>query len=252
MELIDVLRHSGQPRTEYSVDIPDHPGISGTLRLEIHSPIEVALSRATMTEQDLEACREGLAEAASMLDGGDAEGAANRLLDLVKEYPYYAPTYEALADLYWRTGNAVEAEYNFKQLIALDSSFRNIMRFGKFLGSRGRLDEARLLESYLWEHRAEVQPDLSLEAVHDYLVTLSRIPDPTTMISVCREAMAEYGGETTLVYQWIYAYVLAGEAARAVELLDDVIPKVSPTDRLLPRFEEMRRVAVEMASGQQS
>ena len=68
---------------------------------------------------------------------------------------------------------------------------------------------------------------------------LSRVPDGPKMVEVSTEAIREYGGETTLVYQQIYGYILAGRGAEALALLNTFFPRLNVEDPLLPRFREM-------------
>lgn len=236
MELNDILCHSGTPRTEYFVETPSR---YGKLRLDLHSPVEVALSQTGMTEEMQRAVEQGISAALALSDAGNRREGVDRLLALVGEYPYSADVYQALADLFSDMGDEVEAEYNFKQCIALRPDYRSLMFFARFLGRIGRLAEAQAIEEHLWQIRAEVPASLSLKAVHDYLVTLSRVPDGPRMIEVTEQAMKEYGGETTLVYQQIYGYVLAGRKGDALALLDSVMPRLDPTDPLLARFQQM-------------
>jgi tetratricopeptide (TPR) repeat protein len=192
-----------------------------------------------MTEEMQRAVGRGIEDALALSETENKQAAVDRLLSLVGEYPYSAVGYQALANVYADLGDGQEAEYNFKQWIALRPDYRNLMLFAKYLGRAGRLAEARAIEEHLWQLRSEVPTDLSLEAVHDYLVTLSRVPDGPKMVEVTSEAMKEYGRETTLVYQQIYGYILAGREVEAWALLNSVLPRLSAEDPLQPRFQQM-------------
>jgi tetratricopeptide (TPR) repeat protein len=237
VDLSEVLRHKGEPRTPYYVEIPT---ALGKLRLDLLGEVGAALVQAGSTEEEQEATEKAIGAARARLATGDGEGAKELLLDAVKEHPYAANVYGMLYDVYTAEGNLQEAEFCMKQAIALGPDFRNLSFLARNLGRQGRLEEAATLQEYLWQTRSEAPPEQALDAIHDYLVTLGRLQQPQTMMDVSMRAMQEHGSETTLVYQYIFALVLSNQQDAAREHLRRVLPQLDVDDPLYPRFVQMR------------
>jgi tetratricopeptide (TPR) repeat protein len=237
MELSETLRHRSEPRTGYYLDIPT---TLGKLRLDILGDVGSALAQTGTTPETQQATGEALENARAMLAAGDGDGAKQLLLDTAKQYPYAADVYGMLYDIYSAEGDLAEAEFHIKQAVALGPSFRNLTHLARNLGHQTRLDEAATIQEYLWQTRAEAPPGEALEATHDYLVTLGRLRQPQTMMDVSMRAMQEHGSETTLVYQYVFALVLANQPSAAKEHLQRVLPQLDPGDPLYPRFTQMR------------
>src|SRR5947209_7698766 len=87
LELSHVLRHEGPPRTEYFLEIPT---CYGNLRLDLHSPVEVALTQTNMTEEMQKVVEQGIAEAIALGKSGNEQAATNKVLALAEEFPYSA------------------------------------------------------------------------------------------------------------------------------------------------------------------
>ncbi|MDQ3704093.1 MAG: hypothetical protein M3437_02520 [Chloroflexota bacterium] len=237
MDLSEALRHRSEPRTGYYLDIPTS---LGKLRLDVLGDMGSALAQTGTTPEARQATAEALENARAMLAAGDRDGAKQLLLDTAKQHPYAADVYGMLYDIYTAEGDLAEAEFHMKQAIALGPSFRNLTHLARNLGRQARLDEAATIQEYLWQTRAEAPPGEALEATHDYLVTLGRMHQPQTMMDVSMRAMQEHGSETTLIYQYVFALVLANQPAAAKEHLHRVLPQLDPGDPLYPRFTQMR------------
>lgn len=237
MELIDALRHRGEPRTGYYVEIPT---ALGKLRLDLAGDPGAALSQNGTTPREQEATRKAIQVARSRLGSGDSNAAKQLLIDAVKRYPYAANVYGMLYDSYTAEGNLPEAEFHIKQAIAIAPDYRNLIRLARNLGRQGRMEEALTIQEYLWQTRTQAPQDLALEAAHDYLVTLGRMREPQTMMDVSMRAMQEHGSETALVYQYIFALVLSNQQEAAREHLRRVLPQLNPGDPLYSRFAQMR------------
>jgi tetratricopeptide (TPR) repeat protein len=237
LELQEVLRHKGEPRTGYYVEVPT---ALGKLRLDLLGDVGVALAWTGPTAEEQETTTEAIEAARARLAAGDGDGARQLLLDVVKQHPYAADVYGMLHDVYTAEGNLGEAEFCMKQAIALGPSFRNLTYLARNLGRQGRLEEAATVQEYLWQTRSQVPPEQALDATHDYLVTLGRLQQPQTMMDVSMRAMQEHGSETTLVYQYIFALVLSNQGDAAREHLRRVLPQLDPDDPLYPRFVQMR------------
>ncbi|HEX8229313.1 MAG TPA: hypothetical protein VF826_08375 [Chloroflexia bacterium] len=237
MDLGEALRHRGEPRTGYYIDIPTP---LGKLRLDLLGDVGSALAQTGMTPEAQQAVGKALEAARANLAAGDPDGAKQLLLDTAKHYPYAATTYGTLYDIYTAEGDLAEAEFHMKQAIALGPSFRNLTHLARNLGRQDRLEEAAAIQEYLWQTRAEAPQDEALEATHDYLVTLGRMRQPQTMMDVSMRAMQEHGSDTTLVYQYVYALVLANQPSAAREHLQRVLPQLNPDDPIYTRFTQMR------------
>jgi tetratricopeptide (TPR) repeat protein len=170
MELIDVLRHSGPPRTEHFVEIPS---AYGKLRLDILGDVGVALTQAGMTPETTGAAHDLINKAEAKLQAGDREGGLGGLMEVVKLYPYSVDGYGALYNYYWDLGNREETIYYLQQMISLEPEYKYLTMLGKELGRAGRYDEALLLQGYLWENRQKATPDEAHDAACDYLITLA-------------------------------------------------------------------------------
>lgn len=236
MELVDVLRHQEQPRSEYFLEMPTP---YGKLRLDIQAPVEVALTQTGLSEEDERAVDQIIDRSAQARQRGDTQESIDLLLDAAKQYPYGTPLYKLLYAIY-QPSNPAEAEYYLKQVIALEPVPDNLLELGKLLGQMGRLEEAATLQSYLWQSRAQLKPEVALDAAKDYLVTLGRMVNPEAMIKVAGQAVSELGGETSLVYQYIFAHLLNNQVQEASEMLDSVLPKLNPDERLYPKFVQLR------------
>ena len=237
MELLEVLRHQGETRTGYYIEIPTP---LGKLRLDLLGEMGAALAWTGTTAEEQEATTRAIDAARAKLAVGDGDGARQLLSDAVKQYPYAAAVYGMLYDVYTAEGNLAEAEFCMKQAIALGPDFRNLTYLARNLGRQGRLEEAATVQEYLWQTRSQVPPEQALEATQDYLVTLGRLQQPQTMMDVSMRAMQEHGSETTLVYQYIFALVLSNQGDAAREHLRRVLPQLDPDDPLYPRFAQMR------------
>ncbi|HEX8599721.1 MAG TPA: hypothetical protein VF952_14555 [Chloroflexia bacterium] len=237
MDLSETLRHQSEPRTGYYVDIPTP---LGKLRLDLLGGVDTALAQTGMAPEAQQAVEKALEAAQAKLAAGDTDGAKQLLLDTVKQYPYAAGIYGTLYDIYTAESDLAEAEFHMKQAIALGPSFRNLTHLSRNLGRQDRLEEAATIQEYLWQTRAEAPPGEALGATHDYLVTLGRMRQPQTMMDVSMRAMQEHGSDTTLVYQYVYALVLANQPSAAREHLQRVLPLLNPDDPLYTRFTQMR------------
>ena len=229
MELIDVLRHEGPPRTTYFVEIPS---AFGNLRLDLLGDVGVALSQSGVSAEDA-ATISGLLTTASQLPPGIHEQA---LLDITRHYPFAANVYGALADYYARLGNRDEAIYYLKQMVALQPTYTNLTSLGRALGQAGKLDQAILLQAYLWDRRKQVPSAQSYDVIRDYLITLSKSGNPKAVIHVAAQAISEMGNDTMLLYQFIYAHIQDGQYPEARALLDKALPLLSPADTLYSHF----------------
>jgi tetratricopeptide (TPR) repeat protein len=235
MELIDVLKHQGKPRTELFLDIPS---AYGTLQLDILGADEAALNQKGLTSETAWLAGKMVAEARA--EGArDLDAAERILLDAARKYPYYEDAYLNLFYLYDALGNATEAEYHLKQAIALAPRYDNLEMLGRFLGRNKRYDEAAVVQDHLWQTRMEAPEHIALEATQDYLVTLSRIVDADKMIEIAAYAIADFGPQSKLMYQYIYGYLLANRMSEAKVRLERVMPRLDPSDPLYSRFEQM-------------
>jgi tetratricopeptide (TPR) repeat protein len=236
VDLSEVLRHKGGPRTAHFIEVPTP---LGKLRLDLLGEVGAALAQTGTTPEEQEATEEAIDGARAKIAVGDVDGAKKLLVDAVKQYPYAANVYGMLYDVYTAEGNLGEAEFCMKQAIALGPDFRNLTFLARNLGRQGRLEEAAMVQEYLWQTRSQAPPEQALDAIHDYLVTLGRLQQPRTMMDVCMRAMQEHGSETTLVYQYIFALVLSDQQDAAREHLRRVLPQLDADDPLYPRFVQM-------------
>lgn len=236
MELVDVLRHQGEPKIGYFLEIPTP---YGKLRLDILGTVETALTQVGLSEEDAHIVAQIVDESRRKLHEGDATGSVDLLLDAARRFPYAARPYGALYDLY-QPSNPDKAEYYLKQLIALQPTPDNLLRLGKLLGQTGRFDEALTIQDYLWQRRSQLSSDDAMGAAKDYLITLGRAGDARKMIEVAGQAIVQLGDETALVYQYILAHLLDNQVQAAKERLDAVTPKLDPTDPMYSRFEQLR------------
>jgi|GEM_PF-2942620 len=236
MELVDVLKHQGRPRTELFVDIPTS---YGNLRLDILGTDESALSQRGMTSETSWMAGKMIAEARAV-GAQHLDAAEQILLDVARKYPYYEDAYLNLFYLYEAKGDATEAEYHLKQAIALSPGYDNLTMLGRFLGKGKRYEEAVVVQEHLWQSRMQAPEEVALEATQDYLVTLSRLPSTRKMIEVAAYAIADFGPRTKLIYQYIYGYLLENRMSEAKVRLDRVLPRLDPDDPLYARFEQMR------------
>jgi tetratricopeptide (TPR) repeat protein len=237
LELLEVLRHKGEPRTGYYVEVPTS---LGKLRLDLLGDVGAALARTGPTQEEEEAATKAIEAARARLAAGEGHAARQLLTAAVKQHPYAANVYGMLYDVYTAEGNLGEAEFCMKQAIALSPSFRNLTYLARNLGRQGRLEEAATAQEYLWQTRAQAPPEQALDAIHDYLVTLGHLQQPHTMLDVSLRAMQEHGSETTLVYQYVFALVLSNQPDAAREHLRRVLPQLDPDDPLYPHFVQMR------------
>src|SRR5438067_1874171 len=97
MELVEALIHNDRPRTSYFVEIP-YP--FGRLRLDLLSPVEVALTHNELTPEMARQANDILSKALQAGRDGDTEGEEKLLLDAVKRFPFASSLYGALHDLY--------------------------------------------------------------------------------------------------------------------------------------------------------
>ncbi len=239
MELIDILRHGGPPRTEHFVEIPS---AYGKLRLDILGDVGEALTQTGMTPETNTAAHDLIDKAEAKLQAGEWEGGLDGLIEVVKLYPYSIDGYDALYNRYWDLGDRGETIYYIRQMIALNPTYKYLTLLGKELGRAGRYDEALLLQGYLWENRHKATPGEARDAACDYLITLGRTDGVKKMLDVASQAMTEIGNDSTLVYQYIYAHILDKQYAQARTLLNKVLPDLKGADPLYSRFIEMSNV----------
>jgi pentatricopeptide repeat protein len=229
LELIDVLRHEGPPRTTYFVEIPS---AFGDLRLDLLGDVGVALSQSGVNAEDVATISDLLATASQLPPGIEEQA----LLDITRHYPFAANVYTALAGYYAKSGNRDEALYYLKQMVALQPTYEHLTDLGRALGQAGYFEQAFILQSYLWERRKEVAPAQSYDVIRDYLITLSKSGNPKAVIHVAAQAISEMGNDTMLLYQFIYAHIQDGQYAEARALLDKALPLLSSGDALYSHF----------------
>lgn len=229
MDLLNILRHEGQARTTYFVEIPSP---FGNLRLDLLGDVGLALSQSGVSAEDAVTIS-GLLTTASQLPLG-IEGQA--LLDITRQHPFAANVYGALAAYYTNLGNRDEEIYYLKQMVALQPTYEHLTGLGRALGQAGRFDQALILQSYLWEQRKQVAPAQSYDVIRDYLITLSKSGNPKAVIHIAAQAISEMGNDTMLLYQFIYAHIQDGQYAEARALLDKALPLLSPGDALYSHF----------------
>jgi len=218
------------------------------LRFDLAAPIEAVLTNAGGSEDDARAAAEMVAESRQKLASGDSEGAQGVLTEAVNKYPYALEPYEALYDFY-KVSNPSEAEYYMKQLIALEPLPAYFAELARLQGQMGRLDEAGAIEGFLWGMRSEFEPDFAKELASDYLVTLSRVPNPSEMATVASQAIEEYGKNSRMVYQYIYSRILANDLDEARFAFDREATQVPVSDPMYPHFMQMRSVLMQQSPG---
>lgn len=160
MELVEALIHKELPRTHYFVDIP-YP--FGRLRLDLLSPVGVALTQTEITPVMERQINDILSKALQVGRDGDTAREEKLLLDAVKQYPYASSLYSALHDLYDRQDNLAEAEFYIKQVVALKPDYHNLAYLARNLGRQGKLEEAATIQQHLWETRSDA---IRRQAVH--------------------------------------------------------------------------------------
>ncbi len=242
MELLDVLRQREAPRGTYFLTLPTP---YGPLDLDLTATPETALAQAAPTPDDLAACVAAVAAAERRAEAGDTVGAATALQDAITRWPTQIAPYRALYLLYRDAGNAAAAEYRLKQWIALEPTPPRLAELARFLGEQGRLTESAVVSAALWAARAALAPALGRSIAGDYLVTLSRQPDPARMRAVADAAITAYGGDSRLLYQRAYADWLAGDRAAVRAQLATILPALAADDPLRPRFVALQRAATE-------
>ena len=189
MQFIDVIRHHEEPRSEHFLEIPTP---YGKLRFDILSQAEKALEQTGLSDEDAEVVRQRIGEAQDNLQQQAPQQVVEHLLAIIRDYPYAAPVYQLLSRFCLSNGDAAEAIFYQKQLVALQPHPEHLIRLGQLFGRTKRVDEAAIVQERLWTDRAALPKRLAHGLANDYLVTLSRLDGAAEKML----AVAEENGES--------------------------------------------------------
>jgi tetratricopeptide (TPR) repeat protein len=237
VDLLSALGHAEPPRAQYYLNMPTR---YGQLRVDILSPDPEAASMDGPSGAGSAQARALVERALALARGGELAAAEERLLDIVRHYPYSHEAFGALSDVCTSLGRTQDAVYYGRQVVGLVPSYRNLTLLARALGQDGRLEEAATVQRHLWQIRAEAEPAEGLEAAQGYLVTLSRLDDARQMAQVCARALVEYPGDPTIQYQQAFANLLLGRYTEAYRLVEQALLTLPAGEPLVPRFRQLR------------
>jgi tetratricopeptide (TPR) repeat protein len=237
VDLVSALGHSEPPRSQYFVKLPTR---YGELRVDILSPDPEAARTNGLVGDDAVHAHAMVNEAVARAQQGELADAEALLLETVRRYPYSYEAFGVLSDVCTSRGLTADAVYFGRQVVGLVPSYRNLTLLARALGQDGRLREAATVQQHLWQTRTEARPGEALEAVHGYLVTLSKLEDGGPMAEVCAQALAEYPGDPTIRYQQAFASLLLGRLPEAYLLVDRALDTLPAAEPLVPRFAQLR------------
>jgi tetratricopeptide (TPR) repeat protein len=237
VDLLSVLEHSEPPRSQYFIRLPTP---YGKLRVDILSDDPDAAMSQGLVGEDAERANAMVNEAVRRAQRSEFVSAEELLLETVRYYPYCYDAYGVLCDVSLSLGRTNDAVYFGRQVVALVPSYHNLTRLGRALGQDGKLHEAATVQYHLWQVRHETGREEALEAIHGYLVTLAKLDDPGPMTDVCAQALREYPGDPTLLYQLAYAFLLQGRLAEAHAVAERALQTLPLSEHLVPRFVQIR------------
>jgi hypothetical protein len=237
VDLLSVLEHSEPPRSQYFIRLPTP---YGKLRVDILSDNPEAAMSQGLVGEDAERANAMVNEAVRRAQRSEFGSAEELLLETVRRYPYCYDAFGVLCDVCISLGRTADAVYYGRQVVALVPSYHNLTRLGRALGQDDRLHEAATVQYHLWQVRGETDREEALEAIHGYLVTLAKLDDPGPMTDVCAQALREYPGDPTLLYQLAYAFLLEGRLAEAHAVAERALATLPLAEVLVPRFVQIR------------
>jgi GNAT superfamily N-acetyltransferase len=237
VDLLSVLEHSEPPRSQYFIRLPTP---YGKLRVDILSDNPEAAMSQGLVGEDAERANAMVNEAVRRAQRSEFVSAEELLLETVRRYPYCYDAYGVLCDVCLSLGRTHDAVYYGRQVVALVPSYHNLTRLGRALGQDDKLHEAATVQYHLWQVRHETDREGALEAIHGYLVTLAKLDDPGPMTDVCAQALREYPGDPTLLYQLAYAFLLQGRLAEAHAVAERALATLPLNEVLVPRFVQIR------------
>ena len=236
-ELEAVVRH--EPRSEFFLELPT---AYGKLILDLPEPAKVFQS-PQMSAEELRAAEQELEAAKKLYSAVSPKASEEAALEVVRRHPLFPAGYGALYDLYNSQQRWDEAEYQLKQLLAIQQRYSSLEALARLLGQRGRLDESLVVSAYLWEHRADAaSPAEALGAVKTYLVTLGRAQKGARMAEVAGQALEAFGPDSALSYQQVLGLIVAGDRDEAKRRLAAILGDLDPRDPMRPRFLQMKQV----------
>jgi hypothetical protein len=237
VDLLSVLEHSEPPRSQYFIRLPTP---YGKLRVDILSDNPESAMSQGLVGDDAERANAMVNEAVRRAQRSEFVSAEELLLETVRRYPYCYDAFGVLCDVSLSLGRTADAVYFGRQVVALVPSYHNLTRLGRALGQDGKLHEAATVQYHLWQVRHEADREEALEAIHGYLVTLAKLDDPGPMTDVCAQALREYPGDPTLLYQLAYAFLLQGRLAEGHAVAERALATLPLSEQLVPRFVQIR------------
>jgi hypothetical protein len=237
VDLQSVLEHTEPPRSQYFLKLPTR---YGELRVDILSADPEQAMTNGLVGDDAVRAHALVNEAVGRAQQGDLIGAEAQLLDTVRRYPYCYEAFGVLSDVCTSLGRTADAVYYGRQVVGLVPSYRNLTLLARSLGQDGKLAEAATVQYHLWQTRSEAEPAEALEAIHGYLVTLSKLDDAAPMLDICGQALVEHPGDSTLRYQQAFANLLLQDLPEAHRLAEQALATLPPGEPLLPRFAQLR------------
>ena len=231
-----LLAHREPPRTTFWID---RQTPVGSLRLDIDD-IKVLGDRAgELNEAQLADAEARWQAARASYVPGHHEASEAGMRAIVRDYPLWPKGHGALYDLHKFLGNLPEAEYHFRQLIALVPSYDYALDLAELLGGAGQLEPAMTLFDELWKLRTFGSEDLVQRLVHGRLVTIGRLHDGARMTAIAREALDLFGEVASVRYQYLLGLILMERRDEARDGCRAALAALPQDEPLRPRFEQM-------------
>ncbi|NMO04559.1 tetratricopeptide repeat protein [Gordonia sp. TBRC 11910] len=132
------------------------------------------------------------------------------------------------------------AQYWYRQAVALDGDLRSVVALGSLYGRAGRTADALALHSYAWEHRDGSASDDDKVVCESYLASLARTFDAVGLRDAADLAILRHGTDPVFMYYMAFGHILESHADDARRIISTVLPELAPDDRLAQPFLDLR------------
>lgn len=181
-----------------------------------------------------------VANAARMAGEGRVGDAITVLNKVGESAPGNVDIARMLGSLHELVDDARNAQYWYRQAVALDGDLRSVVALGALFGRAGRTADALALHAYAWEHRDGSASDDDKVICESYLASLARTFDAVGVRDAADMAILNHGTEPVFMYYMAYGHILESHVQDAQRIIATVLPELEPDDRLAQPFLDLR------------
>ena len=176
-----LLAHPDEPRTLHSLE---RPCPWGRLRLDVQDERALLATWNGLTAEQEDEARAAFESARTLFEPQDPLHGLEALAYVVARWPLWGAGHAALCDAHRRLGHHAEASYHARQLLAAEPDVDHVLKLAVSLAREGKLQDAKSIQSYVWNTREHQPRESGYRVACDLLVTLTRLQDGPGMVDL--------------------------------------------------------------------